>query len=146
MFQKKPSSPWVVVLAFDFGVKRIGVAVGQSVTHTATPLPIIPAKAGIPNAAILEEIVTTWKPDAFIVGIPLNMDGTLSSMALRARKFARRLQAQFQKPWYAVDERLSTFEAKMMIQKPTTDNLFKQPIDSLVAQHLLESWMQVLSE
>ncbi|MBE8215144.1 MAG: Holliday junction resolvase RuvX [Endozoicomonadaceae bacterium] len=149
---KKPLSkpsilPWKVVLSFDFGVKRIGVAVGQSVTQTANPLPIIPAKFGIPRIFDLEKLVFDWQPDAFIVGIPLHMDGSWSPMALRARKFACRLSDRFNKPWYAVDERLTTFEARGM-QKLAwqTKQLMNKPLDSLVAQRLFDNWIAGLSK
>jgi len=62
------------VLAFDFGTKRIGVACGQSLTGTAQPLDIIPARDGVPDWAALEALVARWQPDVFVVGLPYNMD------------------------------------------------------------------------
>ncbi|HEY5717466.1 MAG TPA: Holliday junction resolvase RuvX, partial [Motiliproteus sp.] len=80
-------------LAFDFGTTRIGVAVGQAITATASPLPWIKAKDGVPDWSQLERLVREWQPDALVVGLPLNMDGSLCEMSHRARKFANRLQA-----------------------------------------------------
>lgn len=65
-----------ILLGFDFGMKRIGVAVGQTVTKTARPLTVIQAAQGIPQWDALSKLIKTWQPDALVVGIPLNMDGT----------------------------------------------------------------------
>ena len=68
--------PLSILLGFDFGMKRIGVAVGQTVTQSARPLKTIKAKEGVPDWDEIEQLIKIWQPDAFIVGIPLNMDGT----------------------------------------------------------------------
>ncbi len=138
------SSP-ITVLSFDFGTHRIGVAVGQSVTGTATPLPVVKASDGIPNWNIIGQLVQQWQPDVFVVGMPYNMDDSESEMLLRARKFANRLNGRFHKPSFGMDERLSSFEARGIVK----DSHFSgakmglkkdQPIDSLAAKLILESW------
>ena len=130
------------ILAFDFGVKNIGVAVGQTVTQTATELAPLKASNGIPNKAALIQLVEEWLPDYFVVGIPLNMDGTEMEMTHRARKFANRLKASFNREWFAADERLSTREAKEIARKKGQKKTYKQnPVDSLAAKIILEDWM-----
>ena len=100
------------LLGFDFGSKRIGVAFASN-SHTQ-PVVLAPIKAqdGIPSWQIMEGLVDEWQAQAFVVGIPYNMDGSISEMALRARKFANRMSARFDCPCYVVDERLSTQAAK----------------------------------
>ncbi len=133
---------WETVLGFDFGVKNIGVAVGQKITCTANALKPVKAKDGIPNWDEIMFLVQEWQPDAFIVGVPLNMDGTSSTMTIRAKKFANRLTGRFIKPWYPVDERLSTRETKEWAYRLGHKGHFASaPVDSMAAQLLLESWM-----
>ena len=83
------------LLAFDFGTKSIGVAVGQRITGTARPLPAIKAQDGTPDWNIIERLLKEWQPDEIIVGLPLNMDGTEQPLTARARKFANRIHGRF---------------------------------------------------
>lgn len=96
------------VLGFDFGLRHVGVAVGQELTATATPLGTIPARDGRPAWAGIEALAREWRPDLLVVGLPLNMDGTESELCTRARAFARRLAGRLGRPAVMVDERLST--------------------------------------
>ncbi|MEZ2745648.1 Holliday junction resolvase RuvX [Halopseudomonas bauzanensis] len=132
------------VLGFDYGTRQIGVAVGQTLTGSANPLRELRARDGIPDWDQIGALLKEWQPDALIVGLPLNMDGSPSEMSARAEKFARRLHGRFQLPVHCVDERLSTFEAKQTLRDsgrgaPTSyrDN----PVDSLAAALLLETWL-----
>ncbi|HEY9033835.1 MAG TPA: Holliday junction resolvase RuvX [Pseudomonadales bacterium] len=125
------------VLAFDFGSKRIGVAVGQSLTGTAEPLAEISARDGIPDWAVIERLIGEWQPDCLLTGLPLNMDGSEGPMSQRARKFARRLHGRFGLASYLWDERLSSQEAKSL--RPS-DNYRRDAVDSLAAVAILESW------
>ncbi|MEM5536930.1 Holliday junction resolvase RuvX [Neptuniibacter pectenicola] len=128
-------------LAFDFGTLRIGIAAGQSITGTATPLEPIAARDGIPNWDQLAKIISEWTPDALIIGIPLNYDGTISDMAYRARKFANRLHERYKVPCFLMDERLSTAEAKAIhFAAGGSDNFKKESVDGIAAQLILESW------
>lgn len=97
-------------LAFDFGLKRTGVAVGNRMLRSATPQPTIRAEG---NARIDEAArrVGDWQPDALVVGVPLHPDGAAHENTARARKFARQLRARLALPVYEVDERYSTTEA-----------------------------------
>ncbi len=141
-----PNSPRTI-LAFDFGTKKIGIAVGQEITHTASPLPAIPAKDGIPNWQQLESIINQWQPDLFVVGHPINMDTSDNDITVRARKFANRLHGRFHKPIQLIDERLSTFTAKEHIAKATgTKRAIDSndaKIDSVAAALILETWFSV---
>ncbi len=101
-----------LLLGFDYGTKQIGVAVGQVITGQARELCTLKAQNGAPDWAQVEKLFKEWQPDAVVVGLPLNMDGTPSEMSARAEKFARRLNGRFNVPAYTHDERLTTFEAK----------------------------------
>lgn len=130
------------LLIFDFGVKRIGVAAGQTVTGTAQPLAPIKANDGIPSWDLLEKLCDEWQPDAFLVGLPLNMDGTVSDMSLRAKKFGNRLHGRLHKPIHFHDERLSSFEAKGIVLSQGGDRDFgKNSVDGLAAVLIFESWL-----
>jgi putative Holliday junction resolvase len=130
-------------LGFDFGMKRIGVAVGQSLTKTATPLPVLHANGGVPQWKMIEDLMNEWNIDAFIVGIPLNMDGTEQFTTTAARQFAQELAQRFQKPVHGMDERLSTVDVRQQVfDQGGYKALKKASIDSLAAQLILETWMR----
>ncbi len=99
-------------LAFDFGLRRIGVATGQTVTSTATPLGIVDARAGTPRWSQIAELIEEWQPDALVVGLPLNMDDSESDMSRLARNFAEELERRFDLAVHLTDERLSSREAE----------------------------------
>ncbi len=129
------------LMCFDFGTRRIGVAVGRQLLGTASELAPLAAKDGIVHWPELEKRVQEWQPDAFVVGLPLNMDGTANEMSLRARKFARRLEGRFGKPCFMMDERLSSFEAKGLVMRRGGDRDFgRNSVDGLAACLILESW------
>ncbi|UAJ66243.1 Holliday junction resolvase RuvX [Candidatus Schneideria nysicola] len=130
------------IIAFDFGMRNIGVAVGQYITCTAQPLKSCIAKKGIPNWTQIEKIIMEWLPTIIIVGLPLNMDGSEQFISIKSRLFANQLYILFKIKVVLYDERLTTVEAK--------NNLFlmggyralkKNKIDSLSAVVLLESWL-----
>lgn len=85
----------ITAIAFDFGTKSIGCAVGQSITGTAQALPAFKAQDGIPNWDAIEKCLKDWKPDVIVVGLPLNMDGTEQDLTLRAKKFCQPLKWSF---------------------------------------------------
>lgn len=130
-----------ILLAFDFGMKRIGVAVGQMVTRTARPLSTIHAKEGTPHWDDLNKLIKTWRPNGIVVGIPLNMDGTEQSITHAARQFADQLHEQYAIPVYGIDERLTTKEAReQMFSKGGYKALQNGQVDSVAAQLILETW------
>lgn len=129
-------------MAFDYGLRQIGVAMGNMVLGTTQALPILKAKDGIPNWSSLEALVTEWQPDLLIVGEPLNMDDSPSELSGRANKFARRLHGRLGLPVEMVDERLSSFEAKQLSREQGHKGDFKkQPIDSFAAELILRTWL-----
>ena len=95
-------------MAFDFGLKWIGIATGQRITGSATPLTTLAAKNGKADEQVLQTLVHDWQPDRLLVGLPLNMDDSESELCARARKFARRLSQLTALESEMVDERLSS--------------------------------------
>ena len=98
-------------IAFDFGARRTGVAVGNRMLRTATPQSTIKATEGEARLAAVEARVREWQPDAVVVGIPFHPDGASHDNTARAKKFARQLRGRLKLPIYEVDERYSTTEA-----------------------------------
>ncbi|MCY1197979.1 putative pre-16S rRNA nuclease [compost metagenome] len=134
--------PLRLLLGFDYGTKQIGVAVGQAVTGQARELKVLKAQNGVPDWQQVEALIREWQPDAMVVGLPLNMDGTPSDMSARAEKFARRLNGRFNLPVFTHDERLTTFEAKgHRLTQGQRDGYRDRPVDALAAALLLEGWL-----
>ncbi|MGD9834577.1 MAG: Holliday junction resolvase RuvX [Piscinibacter sp.] len=104
------STPPRSFLAFDFGLRRVGVAAGNSLTRQATPLRTIAAE-GEPRFAAITRLIDEWQPDALIVGVPVHPDGTPHDNTRRAQRFARQLHGRYRLPVHEVDERYSTTEA-----------------------------------
>ena len=125
------------LIAFDFGEKRIGIATGQTVTRTATPLETIPVQGGKPDWSAIDRLVDAWKPDALVVGLPLNMDGTEQWITAHARRFANRLRARSGLPVHLADERLSTREAWTRLIE---SGARRDDPDPVAAQVILEGW------
>ena len=121
------------LLCFDYGTKRIGVAVGQSITGTASPLDIIHVHNNKPDWKAIAHLIDNWKPDALVVGVPLQMDSKRQDMTIAADKFARQLEGRFHLQVYGIDERLSSFEAAQRTKKNTS-------LDAVAAQAILETW------
>ncbi len=133
----------VTLLGFDFGLKRIGVAVGQTLTQTARPLITLAARDGQPRFEDIDSLIKTWQPDALVVGIPLNMDGTEQPITIKAREFAQQLQERYNKEVFEADERLTSVAAREHIfAKSGYRGLKSQPIDGVAAQLILESWLK----
>jgi putative Holliday junction resolvase len=97
-------------LAFDFGTQRVGVASGNSVSRTASPLRTI-AATGTARFDAIEALLAEWKPDALVVGVPFHPDGAAHDNTERAKRFARQLHGRFRLPVHEVDERYTTTEA-----------------------------------
>ncbi|MDR3490494.1 MAG: Holliday junction resolvase RuvX [Gammaproteobacteria bacterium] len=139
-------NPPEIVLGFDYGTKRIGVAVGQTVTQTARPLTMINAVNGMPQWDDIKKIIAAWHPDAIVVGIPYNMDGSEQPLTQAAKQFAESLKEKYELPVHGIDERLSSVAAK---DKVFTDGgykaLKKTQIDSVAAQLILQNWLDQFS-
>lgn len=136
-----------LLLGFDYGTKQIGVAVGQLITGQARELCILKAQNGVPDWQKVEALIREWQPDAIVVGLPLNMDGTPSAMSERAEKFARRLNGRYNLPVHMQDERLTTYEAKgQRLSEGQRGSYRDNPVDALAAALLLESWLATYGE
>ncbi|ATJ81025.1 Holliday junction resolvase RuvX [Halomonas beimenensis] len=131
-----------LILGFDFGTRRIGVAVGNELTASARALEPLPARDGIPDWPRVARLVEEWQPDLFVVGLPLNMDGSESDMSRRARKFGKRLFGRFGIPCEMADERGSTREAKAIAREAGhRGNYRDEGVDGLAAVLILEAWL-----
>lgn len=129
------------IIAFDFGLARIGVAVGQSITRTAAPLETIKAKDGKPDWTIIESLLKQWQPAKVLVGEPFNMDGSDQEITQRARRFANQIHGRFGAQVELVDERLSSAAAREeLFEYGGYKKLKKSQIDSIAAALILESW------
>lgn len=132
----------LTLLGFDFGMKSIGVAVGQTVTKSAKPLTALKAQGGDPDWRLLAQLIEEWRPDALVVGVPYNMDGSDQLITQAATSFAYNLKQRFKLPVYLVDERLTTVEARArLFDKKGYRGMQKSEIDAKAAQLILESWM-----
>ena len=130
------------ILAFDFGARWIGVAVGDSETRVANPLGMFEA-AGVSRCmAEVETLVREWRPERLVVGLPLAMDGSEHDMTRRARRFARRLEARFRLPVELADERLSSAAAEETFREAGLGaRKRKQTVHALAAQIILQSYL-----
>ena len=127
------------ILAFDFGTQHIGVAVGQTITKTSSPLTVLNvAHEGKDIWNTISSLIDEWKPDQLLVGQPLNMDGTPSDMMQKVDPFFKKLERISNIPCELVDERLTSFEAKQLM----TVDLKNDRIDDLAAKIFLDSWME----
>ncbi|OGV49837.1 MAG: Holliday junction DNA helicase RuvA [Legionellales bacterium RIFCSPHIGHO2_12_FULL_42_9] len=139
--------PAGVYLGFDFGYKRIGVAVGQAVTCSAKPLKIIAAKEGVPEWRSVDELIAQWRPNALIVGLPTCIDGKEQYTTTAARNFAQQLGERFALPVHLVDERLTTVEARAeLFAQGGYRKIKNSPIDSIAACIILEQWLFLAEE
>lgn len=134
--------PEGLYIGFDFGYKRIGVAVGQRLTCSASPLATLDAKQGVPNWSAIQKVLTVWNPEALIVGIPTCIDGSELYTTAAARRFAKQLKKNFTLPVHLVDERLSTVEARGQLFEQGGYRKIKQTeVDSIAACVILEQWL-----
>lgn len=130
------------LIGFDFGIKNIGVAIGQNYTKTANVLKSIRVIKGIPDWKLISTLLLEWKPSVIIVGNPLNMNGTKQKITRKVENFVCSIKSKFNIPVYLHDERLSTVEAKsLLFKKNGYKSLTKNNIDSLSAVIILESWL-----
>ena len=138
--------PEGVYLGFDFGYKRIGVAVGQMLTGSASPLSTLDAKLGVPNWQIVQKLLYDWKPLGLVVGLPTCIDDTEQYTTAAARGFARQLRKRFSLPVHLVDERLSTVEARAhLFAEGGYRKIKATEVDSIAACIILEQWLQTVA-
>ena len=133
-------------MGFDYGLRRIGVAVGQMITGTASPLAPLRAQSGAPDWQAVQALLMEWQPSVVVVGEPLQMDGSDSEITRRARKFARRIHGRFGLKVVMADERLTSFEVKGWVRERCGPQNFGDfAVDSLAAMVIVEQWLQSTS-
>jgi putative Holliday junction resolvase len=134
-----------VILAFDFGQRRIGVACGDTVSRTAAPLEAVPANSAGPRWEVIETLLREWQPALAVVGLPYNVDGSDSSMTQAAREFGAELERRGRLPVVLVDERYSSREAEARLRSARESGLrrrrvAKADVDAAAACVILERW------
>lgn len=137
--------PAGTIIAFDFGLRRIGVAVGQTVTGSASALSVVPF-SGQPDWQAITVIIDEWKPAAFVVGLPLAEDGGETDMSKAARRFGRQLEGRFARTVFFEDERLSSLGAEQrFVDARSRGGMRRKDAalkDAIAAQIILENWLQ----
>lgn len=127
----------MLILGFDFGMKKIGIATGQTITRTATPLCQLKTVDGVPNWEEMDKIFQEWQPKACVIGLPFNADGSDSPLVPRARSFARKLQKRYLNiECHFIDEHLTSFEARQLMKGTKATQ-----VDATAAMLILESWL-----
>jgi putative Holliday junction resolvase len=130
-------------LGFDFGTKKIGIAVGQTSTATASPLQTVRSINQNPNWDVISQLIKEWQPVGLVVGISRQQDGSDNMVTPRMLKFCRQLDGRYSLPVYQQDETLSTFEAKQLLFDEV--NLGASKLwavqDQLAAQLILQTWL-----
>ena len=130
------------VLAIDYGLRNMGVAVGNTLSRTAQPLAIIKARDGVPDWDALTALIEEWQPQRVVIGHPLNMDGSESDIGQRVMKFTRQIEGRYQLIVMLVDERLSSREAKAAALASGHNGDFSaRPIDDEAAAIILTTWL-----
>jgi len=128
------------LLGFDFGTRRIGIAVGQELTGTARPLATLTSRDGGPDWAAIGRLIEEWQPAALVVGIPCHMDGSEMELTRLAARFGNRLRGRYNLPVFTVDERLTSAEAEALLREEGS-RFGKEAVDQVAAQLILQSWL-----
>lgn len=131
------------LLGFDFGPRKIGVAVGQTLTCSATPLKTLRSRGDQPDWPGIESLIREWQPIAAVVGLPFNMDDTEVDWAPRVHRFARQIQGRFGLEVHLIDERLTSIEARrQLFTRPGPRPKDRDAVDALAAALILETWLR----
>ncbi|MDH5444744.1 MAG: Holliday junction resolvase RuvX [Gammaproteobacteria bacterium] len=129
------------LLGFDFGEKRIGIAVGQTLTGSVTPLTTLTAIKQKPDWDGISALIKEWQPDLLILGLPLHMDGSEQTITQRVKRFGHQLEGRYNLPVEWVDERLSSYDAEQQLREQGKRSN-KKDIDKLAAALILQSWLE----
>lgn len=122
------------LLCFDYGLKKIGVAIGNTLTNVARPLLILRPVTKLERFSQIESLLHEWQPDALVVGLPLTLEGGEQYASLRCRRFANQLHGRFSLPVHLVDERGSSLEAQDLLANNDDD-------DAVAAAIILQRWL-----
>jgi putative Holliday junction resolvase len=128
------------LLGFDYGTKRIGVAVGQDISRSVTPLTTLPSQNDKPDWDAISKLITEWEPDRLVVGLPLHLDGSVQPLTQKAQRFGNQLKGRYNLPVEMVDERLTSHEAEAELAA-RGGKVAKADIDALAAALILQSWL-----
>lgn len=126
------------LLGFDFGTHKIGIAVGQTITATATPLTTLGAVKHKPDWDSINKLIEEWQPSELVVGLPYEMTGKEAEIADKAKRFARQLHGRYQLPVHMIDEKLTSREAWTRLGNKAAKDVTK--VDSMAAKLILETW------
>lgn len=139
---QQTTTPIITVLGFDYGTRRIGIASGQTITSTATPITTLTAVDSSPDWDGIQQLIKQWNPDALIVGIPYFLDGKESEMTKTVQNFCDELEKRFNKSVLKVNETLSSYEAEQALKKKLKIGKHnKQEIDKMAAAIIVQSWL-----
>ncbi|RLJ18541.1 Holliday junction resolvase RuvX [bacterium endosymbiont of Escarpia laminata] len=126
------------VLGFDYGTRKIGVAVGQTITATATALETLLPVKNKPDWQRISQLIDEWKPDALIVGLPLDVDDTETDATAPAKRFSRQLEGRYRLPVVMTDERFTSFEARDRLGHKVKRI---EEYDAVAAKLIIETWL-----
>ena len=134
------------VLGFDFGKKRMGIAVGQTLTAGARPLTTLPVQNEQADWDAIDRLIQRWQPAQLVVGLPVNMDGSEHALTSAVKNFAAQLRSRYTLPVHLVDERLSSHEAQRIAagmggRSAPHSRAAKEAVDRIAAQLILETWL-----
>lgn len=133
------------VMAFDFGERRLGIAIGEHLVGTATPLSMIDHESNEKRFEAISALVTAWQPKLFVVGFPLHSDGTEHAISQLCKKFARRLNGRFNIPVILIDERYTSIAASQALNaQGIKGRAQKTHLDAVAAQTILQSYFDDL--
>lgn len=134
------------ILGFDFGLQRVGVAVGQTISNTSSPLCVLQNSDGQVHWDDIQTLVTEWQPVAAVVGLPLRLNGEEQAFTQSARKFAQRLGGRFNLPIFLIEEQLTSIEAEQRLLAMTNSKHRRAKqnplLDAHAAQILLTNWLE----
>ncbi|HZN22598.1 MAG TPA: Holliday junction resolvase RuvX [Burkholderiales bacterium] len=136
-----PPATNTTVLAFDFGEKRIGVAVGDLAVRIAHPLATIDAEDNQRRFGEIQKLIADWRPARLVVGLPMHADGTEHELSRLSRRFAQRLEGRFGLPVSLVDERFTSVAAESRLRESGVRNMVKT-LDAAAASEILQSWLE----
>ncbi len=125
------------ILGFDYGTKKIGIAVGQTITGTANPLTTLRCVKDKPDWDGIEKIIQQWQPTDLVIGLPIDTDESETEISSKARRFSRQLEGRFRLPVHMADERYTSASARSMAGKVKKI----EELDALAAKLILETWL-----
>jgi len=134
------------IMAFDYGSKRIGVAIGQQLTASTQPLETVAVRQNKPDWDHISRLLQEWQPGLLLIGLPLTEDGSEQEMSIAARRFANRLNGRYQLPVELVDERFSSIEAEELVVNARRNgrlkkSKLKQAVDQIAAELIIQTWL-----